>query len=198
VFPAPSSVRFWCLATIGLTLALLAACGEEHPPAPRDKASLAPFVATPEMVVEEMLRMAEVGRDDLVYDLGSGDGRIVIMAAQLYGARGVGFELEADLVRQSVENARRAGVSHLVEFRQQDVMTVDLSPATVVTIYLSQQANQQLRPRLQAQLRPGARVVSHSFDMGDWPPVGYREFRDEVEMTRALYLWRIPGRQPKP
>jgi len=198
VFPAPSSIRFWGLALIALALALIAACGDEPPPAPRDKASLAPFVASPEMVVEEMLRMADVGKDDLVYDLGSGDGRIVIMAAEIYGARGVGFELEADLVRQSVENARRAGVSHLVEFHQQDVMTVDLSPATVVTIYLSQQANLQLRPRLQSQLRPGARVVSHSFDMGDWPPVGYREFRDEVEMTRALYLWRIPGGPPRP
>ena len=197
-FPAPARLRFWATTLVTVALLLAGACGDQTPPAPRDKASLAPFVASPEMVVEEMLRMAEVGPDDLLYDLGSGDGRIVIMAAQLHGARGVGFELDADLVRQSGENARRGHVSHLVEFRQQDVMTVDLSPATVVTIYLSQQANLQLRPRLQSQLRPGARVVSHSFDMGDWPPVGYREFRDELETTRVLYLWRIPGGPPRP
>ena len=132
----PAALRAYGL--IAAALVLLAACGETSPPAPRDKASLAPYVASPEMIVEEMLRMAGVGPSDTIYDLGSGDGRIVIMAAQIHGARGIGFELEADLVRLSTENARRAGVAHLVEFRRQDVLTVDLSPATVVTLYLGQ------------------------------------------------------------
>jgi cyclopropane fatty-acyl-phospholipid synthase-like methyltransferase len=143
------------------------------------------------MIVEEMLRLAKVGKDDTVYDLGSGDGRIVIMAASLYGARGVGFELNGELVRQSTENARRAGVGNLVEFRQQDVLTVDLSPATVVTIYLGRDANLKLRPAIRSQLRPGARVVSHDFDMGDWRPEVVRQRLDESGMVRTVYLWRI-------
>jgi predicted TPR repeat methyltransferase len=111
-----------------------------------DAPVLAPFLATPQLVVEEMLRMAVVGKDDLVYDLGSGDGRIVIAAARRYGARAIGFELEEKLVQESRERARQAGVADLVEFRQQDVLTVDLSAATVVTIYLTQDANLKLRP----------------------------------------------------
>lgn len=190
---APHGLRE--LTLTAATLALIAACGDPTRPAPRDEASLAPYVASPEMIVEEMLRMANVGKDDVVYDLGSGDGRIVIMAAKIHGARGVGFELDGDLVRQSADTARRAGVSHLVEFRQQDVLTVDLSPATVVTIYLSQGANLKLRPALQTQLRPGAVVISHDFDMGDWRPEAVRQLLDESGMVRTLYLWRITARQ---
>ena len=158
-------------------------------------ASLAPYVVTPQDVVEGILQLAEVGRADVVYDLGSGDGRIVIAAARLHGARGVGFELDPALVRQAEDNARRAGVSHLVEFRVQDVLTVDLSPATVVTVYLSPEANLKLRPRMQAQLRPGARVVSHEFDMGDWSAEAFRQVRDESGRLRLLYLWRIGPRR---
>jgi len=178
-------------------LALITGCGDPGLPAPRDPASLAPFVASPEMIAEEMLRVADVGKEDVVYDLGSGDGRIVIAAARRYGAKGVGFELDADLVRRSTENARRAGIAHLVEFRQQDVLTVDLSPATVVTIYLSRDANLKLRPAIRTQLRPGARVVSHDFDMGDWDPDVVRPLLDETGMTRNVYLWRIGAPQPK-
>jgi len=158
--------------------------------------SLAPYVVTSPDVVEEALRLAGVGKDDLVYDLGSGDGRIVIAAARRYGARGIGFELEPDLVRRARENARLAGVSHLVEFRVQDVLTVDLSPATVVTVYLSPEANLMLRPRMQEQLRPGARVVSYEFNMGDWLPDVFRQVLDESGRVRALYLWRIGPRRP--
>ena len=186
--------RLRALILMALTLALSAACGEPSRPAPRDEASLAPYVASPEMIVEEMLRLADVGKEDVVYDLGSGDGRIVIMAASMYGARGIGFELDGDLVRLANENARRAGVAHLVEFRQQDVLTVDLSPATVVTIYLGQEANLKLRPAVQSELRPGARVVSHDFDMGDWRPDAVRQLLDESGMVRTLYLWRIADR----
>jgi len=157
---------------------------------------LAPYVVTSQEVVEEMLRLAGVGKDDLVYDLGSGDGRIVITAARLYGARGVGVELDPELVRRARDNARRANVSHLVEFRQQDLMTVDLSLATVVTLYLGREANLKLRPRLRAQLRPGARVVSHEFDMGDWGPSAILRVRDESSGFRTLYLWRIESGRP--
>jgi SAM-dependent methyltransferase len=193
--PIPSR-RLWNVAFVAVALTLVAACGDADRPAPRDEASLAPFVATPELIVEEMLRMANVGKDDVVYDLGSGDGRIVITAAKIHGSRGVGVELDAGLVSQSTENARRAGVAHLVEFRHQDVMTVDVSPATVVTIYLSREANLKLRPALQAKLRPGARVISHDFDMGDWRPEAIRPLLDESGMMRTLYLWRITGRSP--
>jgi SAM-dependent methyltransferase len=193
--PIPSH-RLWCVAFVVVALTLVAACGDAGRPAPRDEASLAPFVATPEQVVDEMLRLANVGTNDVVYDLGSGDGRIVITAAKTFGARGVGVELDTALVSQSTENARRAGVAHLVEFRHQDVMTVDVSPATVVTIYLSREANLKLLPTLQTQLRPGSRVVSHDFDMGDWRPEAIRPLLDESGMMRTLYLWRITGRKP--
>jgi SAM-dependent methyltransferase len=184
-----------CVSAAVTVVLLLTACGDRFPAPPRDQASLAPFVASPETIVEEMLRLADIKKDDVIYDLGSGDGRIVLAAARLYGARGIGFELDSDLVRRSTESARRAGVAHLVEFRQQDVLTVDLSPATVVTIYLSRDANLKLRPALRSQLRPGSRVVSHDFDMGDWPPVAVRQLLDESGITRTMYLWRIlPGR----
>lgn len=158
--------------------------------------SLAPYVVTPNDVVAEMLRMAGVGKDDLVYDLGSGDGRIVIEAARLYGARGMGVELDPELVRRARDNARQANVSHLVEFRQQDIMTVDLSPATVVTLYLGREANLKLRPHLLDQLHPGTRVVSHEFDMGDWRPDAILRVRDESYGFRTLYLWRIGHNRP--
>lgn len=179
------------LAAASLLCFLLPGCRDGMPPAPRDKTSLAPYVASMEIVVERMLQLAEVGKDDVVYDLGSGDGRIVIMAAKLFGARGVGYELDGELVRRSVENARRAGVADLVKFHQQDVLTVDLSPATVVTIYLSREANLKLRPALQAQLRSGARVVSHDFDMDDWEPDAVWQVLEDSGITKSLYLWRI-------
>jgi cyclopropane fatty-acyl-phospholipid synthase-like methyltransferase len=158
--------------------------------------SLAPYVVTPPDVVEEMLKLAEVRKDDLLYDLGSGDGRIVISAARNSGARGIGFELDPDLVRRAQDAARRAGVEGLVEFYVQDVMTVDLAPATVVAIYLSREANLKLRPRLLSMLRPGSRVVSHEFDMSDWKPVRMLRFRDDAGAEHTLYLWRIPERRP--
>jgi SAM-dependent methyltransferase len=157
-----------------------------------DDPSFAPFVVTPPDVVQEMLRLAEVRSDDVVYDLGSGDGRIVITAAREYGAKGIGFELEPDLVRRARGDARRAGVADLAEFYVQDVMTVDLTGATVVTIYLSREANTKLRPRLLSQLRPGSRVVSHQFDMGDWQPSRILNYRDTSGTEHILLLWRIP------
>lgn len=160
-----------------------------------DDPSFAPFVVTPPDVVQEMLKLAEVRPDDVVYDLGSGDGRIVITAAREYSARGIGFELESDLVRRARDDARRAGVGDLVEFHVQDVLTVDLTGATVVTIYLSREANLKLRPRLLAQLRPGSRVISHEFDMGDWQPSRILRFRDTAGGEHTLLLWHIPERR---
>lgn len=155
--------------------------------------SLAPFVPTPELVVQRMLELADVTSSDVVYDLGCGDGRIVIAAASKYGARGVGIDIDPVRIAESKANAKKAGVEHLVEFRLQDVMEVDLKPATVVTVYLLSHANLKLRPRLTEQLALGSRVVSHAFDMGDWKPNKIDKFDDRYGFDRTLYLWTIDG-----
>ena len=155
---------------------------------------LAPFVVTPDDVVERMLRLASVGAGDVVYDLGSGDGRIVIAAARLFGARGVGIDIDSTLVDRARANAAAAGVADRVTFRLADAMTADISDATVVTLYLLAASNVKLRPRLEAQLRPGTRIVAHNFGMGDWEPQKVDTFRDQGGTTRTLYLWTISGR----
>jgi len=152
---------------------------------------LAPFEPTPMEVVVRMLALAEIREKDVLYDLGSGDGRIVIAAAKRYGIRGVGVDIDPELVRKSRENARKEGVERLVEFRRQDALTVDLSEATVVTLYLYPDANLLLRPILRSQLRAGARVVSHDFDMGDWKPVLSEKLRDNQGEDHIIHLWRI-------
>jgi len=157
-------------------------------------ASLAPYVPTPQEVVDRMLSLADVTAKDVVYDLGSGDGRIPITAAQKYGARGVGVDIDPARIAESNANAKAAGVEKLVSFRQQDVITVDVSEATVVTLYLLSSSNLKLRPILTRQLRPGARVVSHSFTMGDWKPDKVDEFRDSSGLGRVLYLWKADGK----
>lgn len=145
----------------------------------------APFIPTPPAVVAEMLRVASVGASDTVYDLGSGDGRIVIAAAREYGARGVGVELDPELVARAEANAERAGVADRVRFVRQDLFQTDLSEATVITLYLLPVQNHVLRPKLQG-LRPGTRVVSHDFGMGDWAP-------DHVSVVQGkrVYLWIV-------
>lgn len=155
--------------------------------------SLAPFVPTPQDVVDRMLELVNVTADDVVYDLGCGDGRIVITAAERYGARGVGVDIDPLRVAESRENARLAGVSHLVEFREQDAMTVDVSDATVVTLYLLSSSLMKLRPLLTRQLRPGARIVSHAFSMGDWEADTVERFTDIRGNTRTLYAWIHDG-----
>ena len=147
------------------------------------------FVPTPNEVVEKMLELAAVTRDDVVYDLGSGDGRIPITAAQTYGARGVGIDIDPQRIRESRENARKAGVEDKVRFMEGDLFTADISEATVVTLYLLTQLNIKLRPKLLKELKPGTRVVSHGFDMGDWAP----EQRVFVGASSVL-LWRIPAK----
>jgi SAM-dependent methyltransferase len=166
------------------------------PVAPSAQTRLAPYVATPLDVVERMLTLARVGRDDLVYDLGCGDGRVVIMAAQKFGARGVGVDIEPTLIEQAIANAKSANVADRVTFRVQDALTVDVSPATVVTLYLLASANARLRPTLMQQLRPGSRIVSHNFPIGDWEPDVVDNFTDLGGRKRTLYLWRVST--PKP
>jgi precorrin-6B methylase 2 len=148
------------------------------------------YLPTPDQVVTAMLRMANVGRGDVVYDLGSGDGRIVIAAVKEFGAaRGVGVELDATRVLEANENARRAGVRDRVEFRQQDLFETDLRPATVVTLYLGAGMNLRLRPKLLAELGAGSRIVSHAFDMGDWLPLDTRTVNG-----RPVFLWKTDTR----
>jgi len=144
------------------------------------------YVATPEPVVDAMLEMAEVGPGDVVYDLGSGDGRIPITAAKRFGVRAVGIELDPRLIARARRNAEEAGVAHLVEFRQEDLFEADISDASVVTLYLGDMLNLRLRPRL-LDLPPGTRVVSQSFNMGDWIPDERREV-----MNRPVYRWTVP------
>ncbi len=140
-----------------------------------------------------MLELAGVTKNDVVYDLGCGDGRIVITAAERYGARGVGVDIDPLRVAESIENARRAGVSHLVEFFEQDALKVDVSKATVVTLYLLSSSLLKLRPILTRQLRPGARIVSHAFSMGDWEADKVDRFTDLRGNTRTLYVWTHDG-----
>lgn len=148
-----------------------------------------PFVPTPQPVVEEMLRLAEIDAKDMLYDLGSGDGRIVITAAKQHGARGVGVDIDPERIAESRENAKAAGVEHKVRFIQGDLFKVDLRAATAVTLYLLPAVNERLRPKLLKELRPGTPVVSHSFDMGDWEP------EQTVNVGRStVYLWHIPAR----
>jgi len=153
--------------------------------------SLAPSSATPPDVVDRMLTMAHVGANDVVYDLGSGDGRIVIAAALKFGARGVGVDIDPALVARAQADARTAGVADRVTFAVQDAMTVDVRPATVVTLYLLAASNVKLRPILTKQLRPGARIVSHNYPIGDWEPDKVDTFTDARGTTRTLFLWMI-------
>ncbi len=154
---------------------------------PKEARHLVSFIATPQLVVEEMLGLAQVEKDDVVYDLGCGDGRVVIAATKKYGARGVGIDINPERIRESEENARLAGVAGRVSFRNDDLFEAEIAEATVVTLYLVESLNRKLRAKLWRELRYGARVVSHNFDMGDWEP----EKQIAIE-GRKLYLWRIP------
>jgi len=157
-----------------------------------------PFVVSPDSVTLAMLQAAKVTGEDYVIDLGSGDGRIVILAAKRFGARGLGIEINPELVAKSRENARNAGVEQRVSFREQHLFKTDLSPANVVTLYLLPEVNMQLRPKL-LQLRPGTRVVSHDFDMEDWEPdkamtVDAPDKPIGLGKTSKVYLWTVPAR----
>ena len=162
--------------------------------APAVQQSLAPYVPTPQAVVDKMLELAEVNAKDIVYDLGCGDGRIVITAAKKYGARGVGVDIDPERIKESQANAKKQGVENLVTFKLEDAMKVDVSEATVVTLYLLSSSNAILRPILTRQLKPGARIVSHAFSMGDWQPLKTESISDESGFTRTIYLWKADGK----
>jgi SAM-dependent methyltransferase len=181
------------LATLILTGSMFSAETVRNHLEPQEQNSLAPFVPTPQDVVNRMLQLAGVTSQDVVYDLGCGDGRIVITAAERFGARGVGIDFDPQRIAEANANAERAGVSHLVTFIEQDAMLVDVSDATVVTLYLLSSSNLKLRPRLTEQLKAGARIVSHAFSMGDWTADQIDEFTDERGNTRRLFLWKHDG-----
>jgi trans-aconitate methyltransferase len=145
------------------------------------------YVPTPQDVVDKMLDLAKVGKGDVLYDLGSGDGRIPVTAAKRFGIRAVGIDIDPERIREANANAKKNGVTNLVQFRQENLFTTNFSEATVVTLYLLPDLNMKLRPRLLAELKPGTRIVSHQFDMGKWKP------ERTVELGgRTIYLWTVP------
>lgn len=146
-----------------------------------------PYVPTREDVMNEMFKMAKVGKSDVVYDLGSGDGRIVIAAAKQFGARGVGIDIDPQRIEESNENAKKAGVTDRVRFIEGDLFDAEIGKATVVTLYLLPSVNLRLRPKLLKELKPGARVVSHNYDMGDWKPDEQTQIGEHM-----VFLWVIP------
>jgi 2-polyprenyl-3-methyl-5-hydroxy-6-metoxy-1,4-benzoquinol methylase len=146
-----------------------------------------PYVPTPTAVVNAMLSLGNVKKNDVLYDLGSGDGRIAITAAQKFGTRGTGIDIDPQRIQEANQNAQKAGVTNLVQFRQQDLFQTDFSKATVVTLYLLPEINLKLRPRLLSQLKPGTRIVSHAFDMGDWKPQKVLQVEGE-----NIYYWTVP------
>lgn len=150
------------------------------------------YVPTPQAVVDEMLALAKVSKDDVLYDLGSGDGRIPITAAKKFGTRGVGIDINPTRIRQANENACAAGVTDRVKFRQQDLFQADFREATVVTLYLLPELNVKLRPELFRQLKPGTRIVSHEFDMGNWKP----ERVVQTPKGSMIYYWVVPEEVP--
>jgi SAM-dependent methyltransferase len=181
-----------------LSLILILAAGTfgfaQAPAAKRpDAPQLAPYVPTPQDVVDRMLALANVAKSDVVFDLGCGDGRIPITAAKKFGARGVGVDIDPQRIAEANANAKAAGVEHLVSFKLQDAMTTDVSGATVVTTYLLSASNLKLRPRLTAQLKPGSRIVTHSFSMGDWTPAKSDSFTDASGRSRIVYLYLADG-----
>lgn len=167
----------------------------QAPPAKRPEApQLAPYVPTPQEVVDRMLALAEVKKGDVVMDLGCGDGRIVITAAKTYGARGIGVDIDPVLLAQANANAEAAGVSHLVTFKLQDAMTADLSEVSVLTLYLLSSSNLKLRPKLTRELTPGSRIVAHNFALGDWEAEKVESVTDNEGRRRTIYRWTVDGK----
>jgi SAM-dependent methyltransferase len=172
-------------------LATLGAAAQTATPA---RAPDVPYVPTTEPAVEAMLKLAKVGRSDVVYDLGCGDGRIVIAAARKFGARGVGIDISPERIAEARANARKAGVEHLVRFIEQDLFEADIREATVVTLFLLNHINMKLKPKLLADLKPGTRIVSNTFDMGDWKADVEQSLDDSDAgyLSSHFYLWIIP------
>jgi SAM-dependent methyltransferase len=179
------------LAALILSLSLAAA---QSTPT-REKPEV-PYVPTTDEAVQAMLKLAGVKKTDIVYDLGCGDGRIVIAAAKTYGARGVGIDIDPQRIREARENAQKAGVENLVRFEENDLFKADFREATVVTLFLLPTVNLRLRPKLLQDLKPGTRIVSNTFDMGDWTPekVDTLGDVDDFSLSQKFYLWIVPER----
>jgi SAM-dependent methyltransferase len=187
----PRSVVVSVLAlAVGLTVAGSSVAQPQLKPL--DKEPEVPYVPTHETVVAEMLKVAKVGKNDVLYDLGSGDGRIPITAAKRFGTRGVGVDIDPARITEARENAKKAGVADKVKFMQQDLFETDIKEATVVTLYLLPDVNLRLRPKLLADLKPGTRVVSHNYDMGDWKPL--KTITVKVPEEHTIYYWVVPPR----
>jgi tRNA G37 N-methylase Trm5 len=169
---------------------LFSACAFAQAPV-RTQAPDVIYVPTPYEVVDEMLKLANVKKGDVLYDLGSGDGRIPVTAAKKFGIRAVGVDIDPQRIEEARENAKKNGVARLVEFRNEDLFKTRFAEATVVTLYLLPDLNVKLRPRLLAELKPGTRIVSHQFDMGTWKPERKLELNG-----RTIYLWTVPPRKP--
>ena len=181
--------RSYALAAKILTGVFVSAClARSQAPVPQVQIN-APFVPNAEEVVRAMLKMAQVKSSDTVYDLGCGDGRIVIAAAKEYGAHGVGIDIKPDLIRESRANAQKAGVEALVKFEVNDLFEADIHNASVVVLYLLPDMNLRLRPKLLRDLKPGTRIVSHDFDMGPW-----KAEKEEAVGSGRIYLWIVPAR----
>lgn len=178
-------------SAIALITLATPACAEEAAPTQAEAAREPDviYVPTPEPVVAGMLALAKVGPKDVLYDLGSGDGRIPIAAARAHGIRAVGIDIDPERIAEARANAKAAGVQNLVTFRQADLFTSDISEASVVTLYLLESLNEKLKPKLLAELKPGTRIVSHAFSMGDWKP----DVRQEID-GNTIYLWTVPKR----
>jgi SAM-dependent methyltransferase len=184
----------------GLLSMAMATAQTATQPAKQPRAPDVPYVPTTEKAVQEMLKLANVQKSDTLYDLGCGDGRIVIAAAKTYGAHGVGIDINPERIKEARENAKKEGVEHLVRFEENDLFVADFKPATVVTLFLLSSVNMKLRPRLMADLKPGTRVVSNTFDMGDWKPekeafVGDSNGEEYSGLSQRLYLWTIPPKK---
>ena len=149
-----------------------------------------PYVPTPMEVVEGMLKLAKVGKNDVVYDLGCGDGRIVVTAAKKYGATGIGVDLNPERIKEANQNAKTNKVTSKVKFYKGNLFDFDFSKASVLTLYLLPEVNLKLRPKILAEMKPGSRVVSHAFDMGDWKP----EKQIQID-GRTVYLWTVPAKK---
>jgi len=187
--PVHRSLTAALLALLVIGLAVPVGAQTTAPSKPLD----VPYVPTKEPVVDRMLHMAGVKQGDVLYDLGCGDGRIVITAAKRFGIRGVGIDLDPERIAEATANAKKAGVADRVKFIQGDLFDADIKDATVVTLYLLPDVNLKLRPKLLRDLKPGTRIVSHNYDMGDWKPE--QSAKVVVEGTEHMvYMWRVPKR----
>jgi ubiquinone/menaquinone biosynthesis C-methylase UbiE len=182
--------RIPAICVLLLCAAALAAPGPARSQWPYDERSLAPFVPSPQEVVDKMLEMAGVKKDDMVYDLGCGDGRIIITAAQKFGAHATGVELDPELFKKTQEHIHRLKLDGQVKVIHGNLLDIDLSPATVVTLYLLTASNSKVKPNLEKYLRPGARVVSHDFEVKGWTPVKVEKITQNSR-THTIYLYEI-------